>query len=193
MLIIIDAYNLLKQIIKSSHATERERKHFIQNIIDYSRKKQVAIMLVFDGGSSPNPESTTDRMVKIVYVGYRMSADDYIREYMLKNSKSPLILVSSDIELYRTALRIGIPTIESLAFYELMHKETEKQSQLTTIKSKSTAKKLHKDDEEDNEMLDVLMYGTQQVLIKDEQIKKNNSSKGLNKEDKKLLRIIKKL
>lgn len=190
-MIIIDAYNLLKQIIKSSVASERERTAFIEDIVLYAKKKNSEILLVFDGGSSPKPEGFNKNGIRIVYSGYHQSADDYIKEYIIKNNRKHLILVSSDRALYTTASRYRVTTIDSLAFYDLMQEEFAKKPKLAVKKTNEKAIKLHDDD---NAELDALMYASDYVLLKDETTANNPvKSTGISKEEKKLLRIVKKL
>lgn len=191
-MIIIDAYNLLKQIIKSSEATERERRAFIDDISLYAKNKNVDVLLVFDGGSSPRTELFNKFGIKIVYSGYQASADDYIKEYIIKNHRFSILLVSSDRALYAVASRYRITTIDALAFYALMQEEFAKKPKILMQKSNAQAQKLHVD--EINVELDQLMFESDYVLLKDEaQQKERNTAKSLTKKEKKLLKIIKKL
>lgn len=195
MIIIIDAYNLLKQIIKASHVTERERSAFVNTIVTYARKKNSDILLVFDGGQSAKPEIFRKSGIRIVYAGYHVTADDYIKDYIAKNNRQQMLLVSSDRALYTFAVRHRVTTIDALAFYTLMQQELEKQPAIIMQKTVSKAQKLHKDEEPNNPELDALMYESDYVMIKDEkqQVAHEKNNKRLSKEEKRLLKLVKKL
>ena len=78
MLLLIDAYNVLKRVTPSVIVDERERSRFVEQLGRYAKKKQHKIVLVFDGGFSGR--ATQERLfgIYVVYSGFEQTADDYI-------------------------------------------------------------------------------------------------------------------
>ena len=50
MILIIDAYNVLKYTLGNHAITEHERQNFIHQLQHYIQKKGVQSVVVFDGG-----------------------------------------------------------------------------------------------------------------------------------------------
>lgn len=194
MLIIIDAYNLLKQIIKSSIATTQERDQFINIIKRYAKATNNYIILVFDGGSDNYPTKTSKENIDIVYSGYKKSADQYIKEFISDSKDKNMILVSSDNKIVKSAQINHVVSFDSMAFYDLLLEQKNK-SKETIIKTNEQLKKLT---ENTNPELDNLMKEASKFILykKDDEaidnLKKGNSTKN-SKNDRKLLKILKKL
>ncbi len=142
MIIIVDAYNVLKQI-KQDTINQFERNVFIKKLKQYGRTKRHTIVVVFDGGECTWPMIEKNDPVTIVYSGDRLSADDYIRRYIKEHKNKELMLVTNDGELKRNARRYEVEAFDSLKFYALLHphegpSETEKDDQLIKL-SQDTA------------------------------------------------------
>jgi len=124
MIIVVDAYNLLRSVPPYKKTiTEKERVQFIARLSAYGRRKGHKIIIVFDGGPHEWPFKEHMKTVMVVYSGIHESADDYIKEYMQAHRTHDLLLVSSDSELNQWAERLNIPSIDSPAFYDLLHQE----------------------------------------------------------------------
>jgi len=99
MILLIDAYNVLKQIVASDQATAQEKTAFIATINRYARLKNVSIELVFDGGPYGLPDRVTVKNIVISHSGAQESADDVIKSLIRAYKGRDLLLVSTDHEL----------------------------------------------------------------------------------------------
>jgi hypothetical protein len=120
MILIIDAYNVLKQVMPSLQIGESERKRFINELSRYARYRRHKIILVFDGG--PYDQTFQERIagVYVVYAGSLETADDYIKRYLTEHRSLDLLLISSDREVRAVANRLQIESIPAQEFYGLM-------------------------------------------------------------------------
>ena len=120
MILLIDAYNVLKQVFSAEFIDDRKRKNFIGQLGRYAKKRQHKIVLVFDGG--PYDRATKERIsgVYVVYSGSLESADDYIKRYLKENKELDLLLISSDRDLRNTAKRFNIESMQAPDFYKIM-------------------------------------------------------------------------
>lgn len=116
MIIIVDAYNVLKQL-KPDFIERNERQAFINKLKKYSRAKKHKMIIVFDGGECTWPMIENDQHMSIVYSGSQISADDYIRRYMKEHAHASLLLVTNDNELRKSAHRYEVDTLDSMEFY----------------------------------------------------------------------------
>jgi hypothetical protein len=121
MILLIDGYNILKQIYEGRNVGDKERAAFLSLLSKYGRRKQHAVVVVFDGG--PYQWTHKERLgnVSIVYSGVRETADDYIKHYIQTHETKDVLLVSADNELVQWASRYHKPSIVPLDFYALMH------------------------------------------------------------------------
>lgn len=118
MILVIDAYNVLKAHERMNDISQRQRHHFIVQLISYAKKKDHTLVVVFDGGSYEWPFTTTVSRGIVVYSGYNKTADDYIRRYLAENKHKDLFLASSDRELIRKARQCGVDHIGGYEFYQ---------------------------------------------------------------------------
>jgi predicted RNA-binding protein with PIN domain len=122
MIIVVDAYNLLRAVPPYKKTiTDQERARFIAQLGAYGRRKGHKVVIVFDGGPHEWPFRENMKTVQVVYSGIHESADDYIKEYIDAHRAKDLLLVSSDSELNRFAAQLNIPSIDSLSFNQLVH------------------------------------------------------------------------
>lgn len=200
MVILIDAYNLLKSVLKSNFIDEKQRNWFISIIKKYSLKKKNNIIIVFDGGPYDRPTFEMRGSCSIVYSGRHQSADIFIKNYIEdQNSRGQanMLIVSSDRGLQKIGKNLGVSSVESELFYDLI-KETQTQysnNQIRLLKAPGAAKKLNKDLKDSP--LDILMQEASNTLmykhedeIRDNTIKRMDK---LSKSEKEKLKILKKL
>ncbi len=188
MIIIVDAYNVLKQI-KQDIINQFERNAFINKLKQYGRTKRHSIVVVFDGGQCTWPMIERNNPVTIVYSGDRLSADDYIRRYIKEHKNKELMLVTNDGELKNNARRYEVDTLDSLVFYALLHSheepiEGEKDDQLIKLSQDAPPE------------VDALMATLGSVPEKEEDIEDNSrESHGftVSKKERKIRKKIKKL
>src|SRR3970282_2010442 len=99
MIIIIDGYNVIKQLYGEHYVDERQRNRFIHMLSSYGLRKKHKIVVVFDGGSHLWPSQEVVAKVKVIYSGAKETADEVIMNYIDNHLTKELLLVSSDNEL----------------------------------------------------------------------------------------------
>jgi predicted RNA-binding protein with PIN domain len=153
MLIVIDAYNLLKQRDNGDFIQESVKKSLIDTLSSYQRRKGHSILLVFDGGHMTWPSQEVFKDIVIVYAGKGKSADDYIKTYVAEHHKQDILLASSDRELVLWADKYDIVSIDSLSFYAIV-KQSQRYKENLPVRSEV----VHKTTDTENPVLDALMY-----------------------------------
>ena len=190
MNIIIDGYNILKQVAPRNQITEKERSQFLRIVEQYAHKKKHIIYVVFDAGPYERPTAEKKNSLVIVYSGTRTTADDVIKTYIEEQVLKPLLIVTTDRQITRFAARHSVPHIDSLDFYALMKHEKSVVPQGPT-QSRGMAHKLHPEKSELDELMQEASKG---VYYKEEDINKKDAVLNkASKSDKQLMRILKKL
>lgn len=194
MILLIDAYNVLKQIVASDQVTAQEKTAFIATIGRYAKLKNVSIELVFDGGPYGLPDRVSVKNIVISHSGAQESADDVIKTLIHAYKGRDVLLVSTDRELGRYALLHGVQALDSADFYRLVRKALD----ATEEPPKKGSKDLVKSTETKDPELDALM-AEYTVNIKkgfsEEPVVENRSSgerKG-SKQERRLEKKIRKL
>lgn len=189
MHIIIDGYNVLKQVIHQTTISETQRRGFINTLGKYAKKKNHTITVVFDGGPTMWPSHEKDHGVTVTYVGVKQSADDYMKG-MIENKRHGLLVVSSDNEIKRAAAHQDLVSIDGIEFYRMVI------AALQTTGSKVSSKNMIKTSSEVNELVDQLMrQESGYVFKKDDDQMDERRSKGdkLSKKEREYLQKLKKL
>lgn len=169
--------------------------NFIKKLDLYSKKKNHKVILIFDGGGYSYPSKESIGNVQVIFSGYKNTADELIKNYIVENKGKDLFLVTSDRELRNFALKFAIESIASRDFYNLMQGDQAFVANLTYQKSKDN---LIKTSQENND-LDMLMEEASKMIVKKkEDFKSDSKSRQKNplkasKKEKKLIRKIKKL
>jgi predicted RNA-binding protein with PIN domain len=196
MTILIDAFNILKQIGRSAHISEKDRLAFIKQMAYYGKLKGHTVIVVFDDGFYDRCVVTKKEGITIVYAGHYQTADDYIKNYVQEHNNNQTLVVSSDRNLYTFAARQGAYTLGSLEFYKLVQERLAQQP-IKIVKSKNAPQKMHP--ASDNPELDQLMEEASLITIHKDSLetkiqeKKKGNPERLSKSEKKLVKIIKKL
>lgn len=126
MILLVDAYNLLKYIVAADQATEQEKKQFIAMMVRYASLKHLDIELVFDGGPLGIPDRRHEKNVSIRHSGAQESADDVIKRLVIRLKGHEVLLISTDRELGRYAASHGVDAVDSDDFYRLVQNALEK-------------------------------------------------------------------
>ena len=199
MIIVLDSYNILKQIFAPDQVHEAARRSFINKLIKYAHEKNHYMVIVFDGGPHKFPHKTVGKKIEVVYVGTLQTADDYIKTYIQEHQSKDLLLVTSDRELANFAGRYQVQVLQGDIFYGYLDSAHAKKQVVEQKKPQNNqAIKLA---EEDDQELDALMYGTPVIPEKvkkeyDEQRDYNNRQSQhhtASKKERKLNRKLKKL
>lgn len=198
MIILIDAYNLIKQVLEVSRVSDDQINKFINELKKYSKKKNHHIVLVFDGGFQSFPIREIDGLVEIVYVGYGHSADDFIKDYLEKNHKRDLILVSSDLELKNKAKSLSVEAFDVFEFYNKVKElfepfDSAQGRKKIDYQAQGSLQKIS--DESDAELDELMMLDFSAVPLKKEdlQFKIKSQAKNIPKKEKKREMILRKL
>lgn len=132
MHIIIDGYNVLKQMLTDEQIGLPQRRAFINMLGKYAAKKNHNVTVIFDGGPDTWPTQEKDHGVTVIYSGTKQTADDIIKK-LLSTKKYGILLVSSDNELKAAAARAEGASINADDFYALVKDElTQKSDQSST-------------------------------------------------------------
>lgn len=137
MKIVVDAYNVLHQVITGRHISDQDRKWFINKLAAYAKKKKHTIIVVFDGGPFLFPTTYQQQDIVIKYSGPKDSADDIILRYIKEHAGHSLILVSSDRQLCQAARFYNVEAMGSGDFYEIMVPPCEQKMQASHIQEQA--------------------------------------------------------
>lgn len=195
MIVVVDGYNVLKNITPHEMVSLTQRKEFIAQLRAYAQKKGLLIVLVFDGGPSSWPTNDQYGAVCVVYAGAQKSADDYIKHYVTTHATKDLLLVSSDTELRTYGARYAVPSMKAHEFYAFMRQELQRQEHEAVVVHN---KNVHKTTDEENSALDALMMaGSKKVPHKREEDDIDHERKGagqtVSKDERALLKKLRKL
>ena len=201
MIIIIDAYNYLKNVLRVSFVSPYEIQNCMQRYKKYTLLRNNQVLFVFDAGpyDQVTIESSSSN-VQVYYSGSWKSADDVIKDLILEKKQEDILLVTSDREICAFANAHDIISIGVLDFHEIFQvvmKTSQKQEKIAanTITKIST---------QDNEYLDQLMeIGSRNLVRKDDGLYQTvekalilemmTNNKKTSKFDKKLLKKIHKI
>ena len=195
MVIIIDAYNVLKYVYGAAYISEEQRDEFTTMLFNYGSNYQHTIFLVFDGGSFNHSSSIQDKVITIMYAGFHATADDLIIKLLSQQHHNNSLLISSDALLIKHAHKLSIATMDGSLFYHHLecysHKKTNNLD--TTKKVSDTPQKMV--GYESSREIDELMMSIGIPMIKDDEIikEKQSSARKESLRAKKLKRLAKKL
>lgn len=192
MILLIDGYNLLKQVSRETFISEFSRNKFLTQLCAYAKQKRHEVVIVFDGGNLNHPYQESINGIKVIYSGYKLSADDVIKEYLSERKGLNILLITSDRELRSFAISCKIDSIKATEFYEFMHLKDQGPT------SAKIDKVLYKTTKLEDLSIDNLMEeSSRKILIKNEdynhQAKKSPNAQLLSKKDKKIVNKLKKL
>ena len=84
MIILIDAYNLLKTVLHVQFIELSQRNMFLQMFDKYAqRRTSHEVILVFDGGQDPYEIEKNYKHLTLFYSGFMQSADDIIKKQIV--------------------------------------------------------------------------------------------------------------
>ena len=189
MILVIDAYNVLKQAHCSNHITDLRKNQFIKQLGIYAKNKGHAIIVVFDGGSFEWPYKEHNKGIKIIHSGIHQSADDWIKNYIEHHKGYDILLISTDRELNDFAWRFGIQSIDAIDFYALLQEALGQH-----IPFKKNDQKAVKMSEANTPLLDDLMeQASKKIITKMEDVTHKQRTSKTNKMPKKERQILQKL
>ncbi len=211
MILVIDGYNLLKQIFyKQKDVLHEQREELIKQLGCYFEKKKddiALIIIVFDAGPYLYATRNVYNSVVEIYSGQRSTADDWIAKFVEKNKHKSLLLVTMDKELINRCENFGADTMSVNEFYSILQ-DALLENGIEDVHQKKVPKEIKKLEKEDvwgyddkkssinSEALDFLMQQEDFHHEKKESLedkycgrKKGNSHKLSKKERKKQAKI----
>jgi hypothetical protein len=141
MHIIIDGYNL----IGISHRDmQSQRERLVEQLIEYRKKKEHDITLVFDGwkGGQGRETRTVTGGITVIYSGLGERADDVIRKIVSRRERK-WIVVSSDREVENAAWKYSCVPVKSDDFYDALVRSVKE------VSERSDNEELWDDEEEE--------------------------------------------
>ncbi len=191
MNIFIDGYNLLKQLHAATQVSASQKRIFIDQLKQFARGKGHHIYLVYDGGESARAESEHSGPVTIIHSGYRLSADDVIKQKISHYAHEHTILVSDDRQLCDHVAMSGYAALGTANFYKLMKSDIQKEQAAFIKKGLANKAPGYASTPE----LDQLMQeaGTVGYYKDSEEPADNSFPQHLSKKEKKLKKLVKKL
>jgi predicted RNA-binding protein with PIN domain len=191
MTIIIDGYNVLKQVGPALQVSQSQKNNFITLLVTYTQRKHHNPIIVFDGGSSAYPTQEHYGAVTVIYAGFKTTADDYIKTLLTHYKGYELLLISTDRALNRYADKLNIPSLDSSDFYQFL-----KQSSGDTLSRQSHDKAVKFNTHQHHGLLDAIMEQESTYVSSKEdetQTSRLSKKKMASKQEKILARLIKKL
>ncbi len=199
MILIIDAYNYIKQVVQVSFVQERTIQEIIKQFIEYVHLRGNEVVLVFDAG--PYHQITHEQvhgLLSVWYSGHYFSADDVIKKILEEKRGLDILVVSSDREICAHAQMHNVVSIGSLEFDRIFKQILKAQKQVDK-KIKGTLIKTS--DNLDASLDDLMEMASRSLVSKDKQFEVHTynilqslySAHTLSKIDKRLLKKISKI
>jgi predicted RNA-binding protein with PIN domain len=156
VVLLIDGYNVLKNLIANTKDFQITRKSFVDMLNRYQKKRGHTIRIVFDAGPTYGVSSAYEGSIWVVYSGQKKSADDYIKGYIDEHYKLDILVISSDREIKKYADRFNVDSIGAMEFSRYLKFALEYKERLQ-CKSQVVIKTT----ERENPIVDALMYENQ--------------------------------
>ena len=127
MVILIDGYNVIRQSDNlrryERKSLEAGRQALIKKLVEYEKKKNHQITVVFDGGKSDWLDEGRDRegKINIIYSRFGERADDVIKRLAAK-TVGDVVVVSSDREISSFVAQLGKTPLSSPEFEKILDK-----------------------------------------------------------------------
>lgn len=197
MIILIDGYNLLKQVIGADRITETERSAFVNLLGRYRLKRGHKVTIVFDAGPCIQPMKEKSHGVDVIFSGEYQTADDVIVNFVKERPTKEILVVTADREIIGHVEQYNAEVAEPKLFYSKVKAAFEKSPEA----AKRDRGNIIKTSEELNRDLDALMEEAagMKMLEKDEGdeylIPRHHQPKGkeLTKKQRKRMKKIDKL
>ncbi len=130
MVIIIDAFNVIKAGFSSLEVDSSFIRGFLARVAAYAAFRKHEAVVVFDGGGSAHPTRVFEQGVLVIYAGYHQRADDEIMRLLRQYPPDNVVVVSSDREIVKYANLHGVVTVDADAFKKLMYNAEREKEQV---------------------------------------------------------------
>ncbi|MBI2345129.1 NYN domain-containing protein [Candidatus Dependentiae bacterium] len=198
MIIVIDGYNFLKSITGTKFIPESQMLDWINYFQKYIYYRGNQIIVALDAGPYLYESYQRYGAVEVWYAGQYQSADDWIKNWLNKNKQKDILLVSSDREIRSCANDLGLVSISSQEFYDILDTVLQEQEHKQEIQMQS----LHKTKQDDvsDLYLDSLMEMNSRSMVSvhkeneyTQDIKRTSKNKKNSKSDRNFLKKINKI
>lgn len=209
MIIVVDGYNLLKQVFpREKGKLDIHREQLIRQLGFYKKQradKVKEIILVFDGGYQARATREIRHGVVVIFSGQKRSADEWIIDYVERNKEKEIMLVTRDREIIDTCRKYGAEPLHVVDFYdivqsrllELVEQEMTRDSSQATHSSATKYEHKHSARQIESEAPDLLMeQAPLDAYKKDDEPpveRKKGKSHRPSKDEKRRMKKIKKL
>lgn len=196
MIILLDAYNILKQHQPTRDIGEAQRRAFIDRVATYAHLREHTIFVVFDGGSGRFPSKSYVNPITVIYSGIEQSADDVLKRLSVEYAHKQTMLVSSDRQLCSSVQSQGVVCLDADVWESVLAGARDVLA--TALPTKSGEQAHKRAGYESSAELDALMQrASEQMMVKDEQggfaARRVPAKQTLSKEEKKIQKLVKKL
>jgi predicted RNA-binding protein with PIN domain len=189
VIIIIDGYNVIKQVIGTPHVSNIERDACVDQLAAYIRKQKFEGIIVFDGGTTSTPYRMNYQGITIIFSGYKEKADHVIMRLIDDHANHELLIVSSDREIRNYAQAKNKTSIAANDFYyHVIKKKPEKPDLPKTA--------LHKTAHDTTPSLDALMEEASRTIPSKDEDKKElqkHQPQRASKKERRSHRLLRKL
>jgi predicted RNA-binding protein with PIN domain len=124
MILVIDGYNVLKQLFPGlKNNLDQQKSALIRQLAYYKHKKGAEIqevILVFDAGPSSHASRTIKSDIVIMYSGTKSTADDWIINYISRNRNQEIMLITRDRALREACQQMGTDALGGEEFYRIL-------------------------------------------------------------------------
>ena len=124
MIVLIDGYNLLKQIFPGHKGVlTKQRSLLIRQLASYRHAKAQDIhqlIVVFDAGPSTHATRTVQSEVVVVFSGTKTSADDWIIDWVTRHRVQQIMVITLDRLLRETVEKLGADWMGVFDFYKIV-------------------------------------------------------------------------
>lgn len=215
MIILIDGYNLLRQIFpKEKGQLNRQRKQLVKELGFYRLKKKeqiTEIILVFDAGPFHRALREIKNGIVVMYSGQKSSADEWIVNYIKTRHYHEILLITLDRELIDSCKKANVQQMDVMQFYKIikdsLYEELEQDITKTIPTQKLENNYINADIESfeeiaseiDSQALDILMeesaitHTNTKIDDDNKPKKKKGSANKISKKKKRVYATLKKL
>lgn len=164
MILLIDAYNLLKYQVGHDHVSNSSVARFLKTIQTYADQKKHTIYVVFDGGPTTlRYKERHGSLVTAIYPGVGRCADSEIVQLAALLHHSEALLISSDRVLIQNVSYHDIPHIQVPLFLSYMYSAL--QPAATFIPHDTQTELIRTTFDKNNPELDALMHAAAADIV----------------------------
>lgn len=195
MIVLLDAYNILKQTQPTREISDAQRRAFIDRVERYAHARDHAVFIVFDGGTGRFPSKSNRGPVQVIYSGTQQSADDVVKRLCAEYAQKQVVVVSSDRQVCAYASLKGAVCLDADLWESVLAGARENVSPVALVKDTGVAHK--RPGHESTAELDALMQqASSQMMVKaedDHEVCRKSAKQTLSKAEKQLKKLVKKL